>query len=152
MIVCPVNVVKAAVLSLSIVTLTGCGGGSGSIAGNDTNTSNTTNSSNSSSSTTTTTTTTGSSVDYFSGTGVASVTWTPPNQYTDGTALTTLDGHHIYMNAGNGFVRIATLNNQSITNYLVENLIPGIYTFAVTAFDAKGIESALSSGVTRTVS
>lgn len=146
MIVCPVKVIKAAVLSLSIVTLTGCGGGSGSINDGTSSTTQTTNSTSSTNSNSNT------STEYFSGTGVASVTWTSPSQYTNGTALTTLDGHHIYMNTGSGFIRIATLTNESVTNYLVENLIAGTYTFAVTAYDAKGIESALSSGVTRTVS
>lgn len=145
MIVCPVNVVKAAVLSLSIFALTGCGGGSSSASaideGNDNTASNTTSS-----------TTSNESADIFSGSGSASISWTSPTQYTDGTALTSLAGHNVYINAGSGFIQVATINNQSITNYLVQNLISGTYTIAVTAFDSAGMESALSSGVVRTIS
>ena len=146
MIVCQFKVVKAAVLALSIFTLVGCGGG-GSSTGSITH-----GASSSSGSTPAPTPTPTPDSDIFSGTGSVSLSWLPPTENTDGSALTNLSGYRIYVNSGSGFVQAATLNNQSVSSYLVENLISGTYIFAVSAFDSTGIESALSTGVTVSVS
>jgi len=146
MIVYSVKVVKAIVLSASILSLAGCGGGSSSASALD-NSQGSGESVNTTTSSSSTSTNSSSNADIFNGAGTASVSWTPPTQYTNGASLV-VAGHHIYINAGSGFFRIGTLNNQSISNYLVQNLISGTYTIAVAAFDSNGVESALSTGVT----
>ena len=133
-----IKAVKSTVLTLFIITLVGCGGGNTSFSGNN-------------DSGTTTTTTSDSGTDVFTGTGTASLSWTPPTRYTDSSALT-LGGHYIYMNAGSGFRRIGSLSNPSVSDYLVEKLTAGTYTFAITAFDSKGIESAFSNQSTVVIS
>ena len=84
------------------------------------------------------------------GTGTTSLSWTPPTTYEDGSTLV-LAGHYIYMDSGNGYVKIGTLTNPSISDYLVQNLATGTYSFVVTAFDAQGIESTFSSSASITI-
>lgn len=85
------------------------------------------------------------------GTGTASLSWTPPTTYEDGSVMANLAGHNIYMDSGNGYVKIGTLTNPSISDYLVENLASGSYSFVVTAFDSQGIESTFSVGASLTI-
>lgn len=83
-------------------------------------------------------------------TGTASLTWTPPTTYEDGSAMT-VAGHNVYMDSGNGFVKVGTISNPSVADFVVQNLAPGTYTFAVTAFDANGMESAFSNQASITI-
>ena len=94
----------------------------------------------------------GTGGDVFSGSETASLAWTAPTTYEDGSPLTDLAGHNIYIDYGSGFVKIKTLNDPLQTDYMVTNLIPGTYTFAVTAFDSEGIESSYSNTATLTIS
>lgn len=81
-----------------------------------------------------------------------SLSWNPPLYYTNGDSLDDLKGHNIYMKTGSGsFVKIYTLNTTAIATHLVENLSPGTYTFAVTAFNTGDIESSFSQTVTVTL-
>ena len=81
-----------------------------------------------------------------------SLSWVPPLYYTDGSSLSDLQGHNIYMKIGSGnFVKIYTLNTTATATHLVENLSPGTYTFAVTAFNSNGVESSFSQTVTVTL-
>ena len=81
-----------------------------------------------------------------------SLSWNPPLYYTDGSTLNDLQGHNIYMKSGSGnFVKIYTLNTTAVATYLVENLSPGTYTFAVTAFNSSGVESSFSQTITVTL-
>ena len=81
-----------------------------------------------------------------------SLSWIPPITYTDGNSLNDLQGHNIYMKTGSGnFVRIFTINTAGLATHLVEDLSPGTYTFAVTAFNSAGVESDFSETVTVTL-
>ena len=81
-----------------------------------------------------------------------SLSWMPPLYNTDGSSLSDLRGHNIYMKTGSGnFVKIYTLNTTAVATHVVENLGPGTYTFAVTAFNTDGVESSYSQTVTITL-
>ena len=86
------------------------------------------------------------------GTGTAALNWTPPQTYTDGSTFSDLEGHNVYMDSGNGFVKIASvLTTTSVSSYLVESLSTGSYIFSVTAYDSQGVESSFSSSATITI-
>jgi len=80
------------------------------------------------------------------------LSWEAPLSYSDGSNLSDLQGHHIYMKTGSGsFVRIHTIYSPGLLSYFVDNLSPNTYTFAVTAFTSQGIESSFSQSVTITL-
>jgi predicted phage tail protein len=45
-----------------------------------------------------------------------------------------------------------TVNNPSISTYVIENLQPGTYTFTISAINANGVASEPSNSVTHTIS
>ncbi len=85
-------------------------------------------------------------------TGAATLSWTAPTQRTDGSALTDLAGYKVYWgkSAGN-YTNSVTIDNPSVTTYVVENLTPATWYFAATAVDSKGIESGLSNPASKTI-
>ena len=84
--------------------------------------------------------------------GSATLSWTPPTQNTDGSALTDLAGFKIYWGTSQANLpNVVTINNPGITSYLVENLVAGTYFFAATAFDASGNESTRSNVASKTI-
>lgn len=84
--------------------------------------------------------------------GSATLMWTPPTQNTDGSALTNLAGYRIYWGTAAGsYTSSVDIGNPGLTTYVVENLVPGTYYFAVTARNSAGIESALSDGASKTI-
>ena len=84
--------------------------------------------------------------------GSATLSWTPPTQNTDGSALTDLAGFKIYWGTSQANLpNVVTVNNPGITSYLVENLVAGTYFFAATAFDASGNESTRSNVASKTI-
>lgn len=87
------------------------------------------------------------------GTGSVTLAWQPPTQNSDGTPLMDLSGYTIYVgtNSSNYEYREIRLDNPGLTSYVVENLQPGTYYFAATAFNSSGLESALSGKIARTV-
>jgi hypothetical protein len=44
-----------------------------------------------------------------------------------------------------------TLNNAGLTSYVVQNLAPGTYYFAVSALNSSGVESELSDTASRPI-
>jgi hypothetical protein len=78
--------------------------------------------------------------------------WTPPSENEDGSQLTDLAGYHIYWSrAGESYGQPVTINNPSVTRYVVEGLTPGTYEFVATAVNRAGIESRFSNVITRVV-
>lgn len=76
------------------------------------------------------------------------ISWLAPDTYTDGSYMSDLEGHHIYMKVNNGsYKRIHTINSAGLLTHVVENLGPATYTFAVTAFNSDGLESSFSNAV-----
>jgi hypothetical protein len=83
-------------------------------------------------------------------TGQASLSWTPPTQNTDGSALT-LTGYTIYWGSSHGtYTNSVQVNNGGLTSYVVTQLTPGTWYFVVTARSANG-ESAYSNEAQKTI-
>jgi len=84
--------------------------------------------------------------------GSATLNWTPPTQNTDGSTLTDLAGYKIYWGTSPGnYPNSITINNASVSTYVVDNLAPGTYEFVATAFNTEGIESRYSGAATKVV-
>lgn len=80
--------------------------------------------------------------------GSASVTlsWTPPTENEDGTALTDLAGYNIYYGDVQGtYPNSIRIDNPGMSTFVVGNLTPKTYYFVATSFNAFGIESQYSN-------
>lgn len=83
-------------------------------------------------------------------TGSATLMWDPPTQNSDGTPLTNLAGYRVYWGTSDGsYAHSVTLNSPGLSSYVVEQLTPGTWHFAVTAVNAAGVESALSEAASK---
>lgn len=70
----------------------------------------------------------------------------------DDTPLTNLAGYDIHYGTVSGrYTQTIAVSNPGIATYVVQNLAPGTYYFAVAAVNASGTESPLSSEVSATV-
>jgi len=84
--------------------------------------------------------------------GSATVSWTPPTENTDGSALTNLSGYEVrYGRDAEALDQSISLDNPSLSSYLVENLSEGTWYFAVMAVNAQGATSALSNLASKTI-
>ncbi len=82
--------------------------------------------------------------------GSATLTWNPPTTNTDGTSLTDLAGYKVYYGTSSGgYTSVITVGN--VTTYVIGNLAPGTYYFAVTAYDSAGTESTYSNQASKTI-
>jgi hypothetical protein len=87
-----------------------------------------------------------------SSTGAADLSWTPPTQNTDGTPLTDLAGYTIYYGTDQGaLTQTVQLASPSATSYVVANLSPGTYYFAVAAYSSDGAHSTQSLVGSKTI-
>jgi hypothetical protein len=78
--------------------------------------------------------------------GSATVSWTPPTANTDNSPLVNLRGFRIHYGTGSGNLnQQLDLPTPGITSAVVENLAPGTWYFAVTAYNTSNVESALSN-------
>jgi len=76
----------------------------------------------------------------------AIVSWTPPVQRTDGSALTDLAGYRVYYGKGlNSLTKIIDIRNVGQTSQFIDNLDSGTWYFAVTAYTNDGLESEMSN-------
>ena len=87
------------------------------------------------------------------GNGVATVQWIAPREKTDGTVLDNLAGFTImYGTSPDDLSRTVRIDNPSIDRYMVEQLPPGTYYFAVKAYDSTGAESEPSNLLSKVIS
>lgn len=85
-------------------------------------------------------------------TGSALLSWTPPTRNTDGSPLTNLAGYRVYWGTSPGdYPNSVTINNPGITSYVVDQLTPATWYFALTALNTAGAESAFSNVASKTV-
>jgi hypothetical protein len=84
-------------------------------------------------------------------TGTATVSWTPPTQNTDGSALTLGSYVILYGRTATVLDRSITVTNPSMTRYVVDNLSSGTWYFAVSAVSAGGSTSSASNLATKTI-
>lgn len=84
--------------------------------------------------------------------GNATLSWVPPTQNTDGSALTTLAGYRIAYGTNSGTLdQTIEIANAGLTLFVIDNLSPGTYYFAVKAFTTSGLESNFSSVASKTI-
>jgi len=85
--------------------------------------------------------------------GSATLNWQPPTQNADGTPLTDLAGYYIYVGTRSASYehRQIKLDNPGLASYVVDNLAPGTYYIAATAYNSSGVESRYSQEVVRIV-
>jgi hypothetical protein len=84
-------------------------------------------------------------------TGSALLSWTPPTQNTDGSALTNLNGYKIYWGSSQGNYPNSASVGVGVASYTVEQLTPGTWYFTVTAVNAQGVESSYSNVASKTI-
>lgn len=78
--------------------------------------------------------------------GRATLSWTAPTENTDGTTLANLAGYRIrYGTSAGSLTQTIVIDNMSVTTYVVEDLAPATWYFAVTAVTSVGAESANSN-------
>lgn len=86
------------------------------------------------------------------GIGSATLSWMAPTENTDGTVLTNLAGYRIlYGRTTDELDQSITIDNPSISSYVVENLASGTWYFAVIAVNSNGVSSALSNMASKTI-
>jgi len=84
--------------------------------------------------------------------GMVTLSWLPPTQNDDGSSLKDLAGYRIYVGQDPAaLTRVIVLNNAGLTRYVVDNLSPSIWHFAMTSFNRKGQESSRSTTVSKQV-
>jgi hypothetical protein len=85
--------------------------------------------------------------------GAATLSWTAPDQNTDGSVLTNLAGYRIYYGTiANVLDQVIDIPSVGMTTYVVDNLTAGTYYFSIRAYNAAGAESAFSPIVSDTIS
>lgn len=85
--------------------------------------------------------------------GRATLSWEPPTENTDGTALTDLASYRIlYGRSANNLSKTVQVSNPSVTSYVVENLPSGKWYFAVVAVNNSGVSSTPSNVAAKTIS
>lgn len=84
--------------------------------------------------------------------GSATVSWSPPTQNTDGTALTNLGGYRLrYGTSETSLVQTIEIPNPSVSSRVVTDLAAGTWFFAVVAYNTSGAESANSNIAQKTL-
>ena len=77
-----------------------------------------------------------------------SLSWEAPTQNNDGSPITNLAGYKIhYGTSSDSYTETVALSNAGLTRYVIDNLKSGTYYFAITAYNAQGIESSLSGEI-----
>jgi Putative Ig domain len=83
--------------------------------------------------------------------GSATLSWVPPTQNTDGSTLTNLSGYRIYYGtSASTMTQSISITNASVSTYLVGNLSPATWYFAVKAI-ANGVESDFSNMASKVI-
>jgi Fibronectin type III domain len=82
----------------------------------------------------------------------ATLSWDAPTTNTNGTALTDLAGYRIYYgSSAKELSQSVTINSVGMLTYVIDDLAPGTWYFAVMAVTSAGTESALSNVVEKTI-
>jgi hypothetical protein len=85
--------------------------------------------------------------------GSATLSWQPPTENTDGSALTNLAGYIVrYGTSADSLPSEVRITNPGVTTYVVGDLAPATWHFQVSAFNTSGVESAPSTTASKTIS
>jgi hypothetical protein len=77
---------------------------------------------------------------------VATLTWTPVTEDTDGKVITDVAGYKVfYGSSENDLNTVILLPNPTVTTYLVTELSSGTWYFGVRAYTVDGTEGAMSN-------
>lgn len=78
--------------------------------------------------------------------GAVTLSWMPPTSNTDGSTLSNLAGYKIhYGTDASQLTQSITISNASLSTYVVENLSPATWYFAIKAYSTAGVESDFSA-------
>lgn len=78
--------------------------------------------------------------------GSVTLSWTAPVDNQDGSPLTDLGSYTIYYGSESGsYTDSVDVNNAGTTTFVVDNLVPDTYYFAITASNNAGAESGYSN-------
>lgn len=84
--------------------------------------------------------------------GAATLTWTRVSKDTSGKALQDLAGYRIhYGTSAKAMYTVVVLKDPTRTTYVVKDLYPGTWYFAVSAYTTSGAEGALSVVASKTI-
>jgi hypothetical protein len=147
------RVVVASLMGSLAIALAGCGGDDGTASTSSTPTSvSDTAPANTGGSSTGGSTLTPPAAPSGSGATSVSLVWEAPTQNSDGSPITNLAGYKIhYGTSSDDYTETVALNNASLNRYVIDNLKSGTYYFAITAYNAQGLESPLSGEITTSV-
>lgn len=85
--------------------------------------------------------------------GTATLSWTPPTQNSDNSALTNLARYVVYYGTSQSSLNSTLQVNAGLSSVVVENLQSGVtYYFAISSVNSLGVESDLSNIVSKTTS
>jgi hypothetical protein len=77
---------------------------------------------------------------------VVTVSWTSPTLNTNGTAVTDLAGYHIYYGpTSTQLNQVVDVAGADVTTFVLSNMSPGTWYFAVAAYNSEKVESGLSA-------
>jgi hypothetical protein len=84
--------------------------------------------------------------------GAATLSWAPPTQNSDGSPLTNLAAYRVHFGTDqDSLTDMVTIPNPGVATFVVEQLTPATWYFAVTAVNGAGVESPLSNVGSKTV-
>lgn len=85
-------------------------------------------------------------------TGTVTISWMPPTENVNGSALTNLAGYHIYYGTSQSNLnQVVNITNPGLATYVLSNLSAATYYFSMTAVTSTGLESARSNVVSKVV-
>jgi hypothetical protein len=86
------------------------------------------------------------SIDVAKPESVVTVSWTSPTMNTNGTAVTDLAGYHIYYGpTSTQLNQVVDVAGADVTTFVLSNMSPGTWYFAVAAYNSEKVESTLSA-------
>jgi hypothetical protein len=84
--------------------------------------------------------------------GTVTVTWVAPTEDTNGQSVTNLAGYYIYYGTDQSDLsQVISVAGADTTTYIVNDLGSGTYYFAVSAYNAIGLDSAQSNILSVTI-
>jgi hypothetical protein len=85
-------------------------------------------------------------------TGSVTLDWAAPTENTNGTPLTNLAGYWIYYgNSADALTKTIQITNPGIVTYVISNLSPGTWYFAVSAYTTADVQSSQSAVASKTL-
>lgn len=85
-------------------------------------------------------------------TGSATLSWTPPTENTDGSALTNLAGYRVsYGRSSSNLDQTVQIANPGVSTYTITGLTSGEWYFAVKAYTSAGEDSNMSNTGTKKI-